>query len=313
MRSSSWAGTLATILGITLLTATPRGDTTTRYSEWSAPVWLGPTLNSTANDFGAVESKDGLTLYFTSTRAGGVGGEDIWVSHRASLEDPWGAPENLGSPINTSGLDRVPALSRDGHWMFFARLVDGEPDMDIWASYRAHTHEDTGPFGWQEPMRAGALNGPHFDLAPTYFETEDGGAYLFFASNRPSGTSDYDIYVAEQVAPGIFGPASLVSALSVPVAQDAKPTIRHDGLEIIFHSNRVGGAGGFDLWSSTRATPDDEWSAPVNLTTINTAASEVQPGLSADGLRLYVSTNRTGGLGGTDLWLSTRTRLTGRQ
>jgi Tol biopolymer transport system component len=269
-------------------------------------------LNSTANDFGAGESKDGLTLYFTSTRDGGFGSEDIWVSRRASLDEPWGTPENLGSPINTSGLDRVPALSRDGHWMFFARLVPGESDMDIWSSYRAHTHDDTGPFGWQEPARAGALNGPMFDLAPSYFQAEDGRAYLFFASNRPSGTQDYDIYVAEETAEGTFGPASLVSALSVPLAQDAKPTIRHDGLEIVFHSNRPG-AGGFDLWSSTRATPDDEWSAPLNLGTVNSSANELQPALSADGLRLYVSTNRPGGLAGNDLWLSTRVRLTGRQ
>jgi hypothetical protein len=269
-------------------------------------------VNSPASDFGPTESKNGLSLYFSSNRDGGVGGEDIYVCRRASLDDPWGPPVNLGAPINTADNDRVPALSRDEHWMFFARF-GATTDADIWSAYRAHTHEDAGPFGWQEPARAGALNGPMQDIAPTYFQTEDGRAFLFFASNRPTGSSDYDIYVAEQVAEGTFGPAARVPELSVSPAQDAKPTIRHDGLEIIFHSTRPGGAGLTDVWSSSRNTPDSEWSVPINLTTVNTSTADGQPGLSADGLRLYVSTTRPGGLGLNDLWVSTRTRLTGRR
>src|SRR5690242_3415474 len=50
-----------------------------------------------------------------------------------------------------------------------------------------------------------------------------------------------------------------------------------------------------------------EWSEPVNLgAPINTAAIESAPALSADGLTLYFASDRPGGFGGTDLWVSHR-------
>jgi hypothetical protein len=59
-------------------------------SEWSEPVNLGAPVNSAANEMNAALSPDERSLYFVSTRAGGLGGADIWVSRRASLDAPWG-------------------------------------------------------------------------------------------------------------------------------------------------------------------------------------------------------------------------------
>src|SRR5262245_44006080 len=70
------------------LTAQPK------YSNWSEPVNLGPVINTGFNDQHAALSKNGLSLYFTSNRPGGYGADDLWVSRRASVEDPWGAPQN---------------------------------------------------------------------------------------------------------------------------------------------------------------------------------------------------------------------------
>ena len=67
------------------------------YSDWSLPINLGPVVNSAAEDFAPHISKNGLSLYFASTRPGGLGGEDLWVSKRARSDDPWGEPVNLGS------------------------------------------------------------------------------------------------------------------------------------------------------------------------------------------------------------------------
>src|SRR6266581_5286583 len=78
------------------------------YTEWSEPVNLGPTLNSTASDSGAALSKDGLSLYFQSTRPGGFGGADILVSQRESVDDAWGRPVNLGPTINSASNEQIP-------------------------------------------------------------------------------------------------------------------------------------------------------------------------------------------------------------
>jgi OOP family OmpA-OmpF porin len=89
------------------------------YSDWSAPVNLGPVVNSAATDIGPAISKDGLTLYVSSTRPGGLGSPDIYVSQRASVDDPWGLPVNLGPTVNTTSGELNPAFSRDEHFMFF--------------------------------------------------------------------------------------------------------------------------------------------------------------------------------------------------
>jgi hypothetical protein len=90
-----------------------------KYSDWSTPVNLGSVVNSASQDQQPAISKDGLSLYFTSNRPGGFGGFDMYVSQRASVDDAWGSPVNLGSNVNTSLNEGNPAFSRDGHAMFF--------------------------------------------------------------------------------------------------------------------------------------------------------------------------------------------------
>src|SRR6266852_3484845 len=76
-----------------------------KFSRWSAPVNLGPAVNSSSDDYHPAISRDGLSLYLTSTRPGGFattpGFEDIWVSHRATVDDVWGPPQHLGPNINS--------------------------------------------------------------------------------------------------------------------------------------------------------------------------------------------------------------------
>ncbi|MHC4518483.1 MAG: TolB family protein, partial [Planctomycetota bacterium] len=76
----------------------------TKGSPWGPPENLGPKINSPAREQGPRISADGLSLYFNSTRPGGYGPAlwgDIWVTERATTSDPWGAPVNLGSIINS--------------------------------------------------------------------------------------------------------------------------------------------------------------------------------------------------------------------
>src|SRR5687768_8375104 len=89
-----------------------------KLSDWSPPLNLGAMVNSAFNDIGPALSKDGLSLYFGSNRPGGAGALDIWVAQRASVEDPWGPPTNLGPIVNTPSTENVPSFSRDGLWMF---------------------------------------------------------------------------------------------------------------------------------------------------------------------------------------------------
>jgi len=280
-----------------------------KYSDWSEPINLGPVVNSTAIDRGPAISKDGLSLYFASTRPGGVGGEDIYVSQRESQDSEWGPPVNLGPIINTTANEMVPAFSRDGHLLFFATNRPlGFGGVDIWVSRREHTHDD---FGWEPPENLGAgVNTASTDAGPSYFENDEVGvAQLYFNSNRPGGPGVSNLYVSEQAADGSFGPGVLVLELS-STGETARASVRHDGREIFFTSNRPGSINTQDLWVATRETVSDVWSAPINLgSTLNNGPLDVQPYISADRETLFFASTRPGGVGSTDLYMSTRTKL----
>jgi hypothetical protein len=298
---------LATVGGaIVLVSAFTASSRAQRYSDWSEPINLGPTVNSTSMDRGPAISKDGLSLYFASSRPDGFGGEDIYVSQRETRDSAWGPAVNLGPTINTAANEMVPAFSRDGHLMFFAsNRPGGFVGVDIWFSRREHTHDD---FAWQPAENLGAgVNSVAQDEGPSYFENDATGvAQLYFSSgmNRPGGAG---IYVSEQGADGSFGPAVRVL---VSLGTTQRPSIRHDGLEIFFTSNRPGSiANSQDLWVATRETVFDAWSEPINLgSPLNTGLVDVQPYISSDRETLFFASNRSNG-GPTDLYVSTRTKL----
>lgn len=275
-------------------------------SEWSEPVNLGPTINSSVLDAQPNLSKDGLSLYFTSLRPG-QGLQDIWVARRACEACFWNAPVNLGPVINTSGIDAASDLSVDGHLLFFhSSRPGGQGGIDIWVSRRADPNDD---FGWEPPQPLGPdVNTLQDENAPTYVQSaEDGSANLYF-TRGPAGTQGQDLYYAAITRDGeTRGPAVLAVELN-SIVNDAAPTVRADGREILFHSPRSGTLGAADLWVSTRQSVHEPWSAPVNLgAPVNTTAFEQQPSLSHDGRTLVWTSDRLGGSGGLDIWMSTRT------
>ena len=281
------------------------------YSDWSAPVSLGAAINSTASDQQPAISKDGLSLYFASNRAGGFGGFDIYVSQRASVDDSWGAPINLGASVNTAFDEGNPAFSRDEHFMFFqSKRSSGLGGIDLWVSQREHTHDD---FDWQAAANLGlGVNSTADDNGPSFFANDDGtGAQLFFGSSRP-GLGGADLYVSDLMPDGSFGAAAPIPELNSP-ANENDPSIRHDGREIFFQSNRTGSIGLGDIWCSTRGSTLDPWSTPVNPgSQINTTFNEQNPYLSSDGLTLFFASDRPGGSGGVDLYVTTRTKVRGK-
>jgi hypothetical protein len=267
------------------------------FSEWPAPVNLGPTINSPFVDNLAELSKDELSLYFTSNRPGGSGMLDLWVSRRAGIDESWGAPVNLGPTVNSSENDAGPNMSRDGHYLFITSARPGGFGLnDIWVFWRADVHDD---FAWEAPVNLGPpINGAAFDAGPVLRRPE------FYFTSGPNANA-LDIYVSSATGNGFETP-HLVAELS-SAAADARPALRYDRREIFFSSNRAGGFGADDIWGSTRQSPAAPWTAPVNLgAVINTTFFESQPSLSEDGTMLFFSSDRPGGYGAVDIYISTR-------
>jgi hypothetical protein len=95
------------------------------------------------------------------------------------------------------------------------------------------------------------------------------------------------------------------------------PTPRRDGLELTLTSNRDGFTGtvrNADLWVSTRASTSDPWSAPTHMgAVINSAGIDGRGVITFDKRSLYLYSDRTGTVGGTDVWVSTRSKRKGKK
>ena len=269
---------------------------------------MGATLNSADNEQHMTLSPNGLSLYFTSNRAG-QGGADIWVSHRTALNSAWGAPQNLGATVNTSSGELAPAFSLDGRTMFFHSNRAGAGGNDIYMSTRTDPNND---FGWTAPVSLGAvINTASDEVGAEYFEDpSNGNGTLIFSSDRPGGAGMNDLYQSTRNANGTFNAPTPISELNGP-GPEFSAAIRRDGLEIIVSTQRTFGQNHLDLYVSTRASVSALWNTPDLLAgSINTAANEVSPHLSPDGAVLYFNRQGIGGItGGADLYSSTRCSL----
>jgi hypothetical protein len=276
-------------------------------SEWSEPVNLGPLINSSALDANAGLSPDEHTIYFVSARPGGVGANDIWMAHRQCVPCDWEAPVNLGAPINSNLAEGAPTVSEDGRLLFFfSGRSGGLGNLDIYVSHRVSTGADGDVWGPPENLGPDVnTSGP--DQGVYYVKvTGEANASLYFNRLGPSGSTDiYKVFVSNDGVP--LGPAVLVPELSDPSGFDQKVAVRTDGHELFFASIRSDGFGIFDIYVLTRQSTSDPWSAPEHLDApINTPGIDSQPSLSRDGRTLIFTSDRPGGFGVQDLWMTTR-------
>jgi hypothetical protein len=124
-----------------------------------------------------------------------------------------------------------------------------------------------------------------------------------------------NIFVSTLQPDGSFGTPTLVQELKSnvqgPPGGDGPVSIRNDGLEMVLNWSTVQGVFiDSDLWISRRRSLMDPWSTPQQLgATLNTSFAEGSPSLSCDGTAMYFASTRTGGSGGTDIWMRMRTPL----
>ena len=162
---------------------------------WSEPKNLGAPINTKYSDANATWDYVNRTLYFTSSRPGGMPGPgpkkmqgeasyDIW---RCKLRDgKWQKPENLGAPINTPKWEGVAFFhSADNMLYFSSNGHGGEGGADIFKTI------ETSPGVWSEPEPVDMVNSPGNDM---YFNIPAAGDVAYFSSNMPGGEGQEDIY-----------------------------------------------------------------------------------------------------------------------
>lgn len=274
------------------------------------PENLGPEINTNYGEACPCLSPDGLSLYFCdgwNPAPGGYGLQDIWVCMRATLDESWRKPVNVGSPINSPHMEGFPNISSDGLSLFFtSNRPGGSGGWDIWEAKRATISDP-----WEEPINLGpVVNSSYYEGAP--FISAD-GLTLYFSSgwndsHRPGGLLA-DIWFTTR--PTLTDPWEEPVNLGPPVNHeggDYHGCISSNGLVLFFcsgltNSPRVGGVGSYDLWYSRRKTTQSSWVEPVNLGhNVNSLEEDSTPHISPDGSTLFYSSLRPDGYGDHDLW-----------
>jgi len=286
------------------------------FSDWSPAVsvedafpFADDSLNSDAMEGCPAISADGLSLYMASNRGGSL---DIWVSQREQKHDPWGAPMNLGAPVNTGANEFCPTPLPDGRTLLFvSNKPAGCGGSDIYSTYK------TGSDTWAQPVHLGCdINSAGDEASPFLVTYDDRPGELYFSSTRAGGFSDElpgatigdsDIYVSE-VHYGFLRRPQLVEGVN-SASDDSRPNVRSDGEEIFFDSNRPGSMGGADIWTSARRHPRAPWDTPTNVEMVNSTVNDTRAFLSRDATTLYLGSARTGG---GDLYVATRAPHHGR-
>ena len=176
-------------------------------------------------------------LFIASGRAGGEGSNDIWEAEWTG--EGWLTPVNVGTTINTSAPEYCPSPAR-GLNFFFVRSGD---------IYMSKRHPKRG-FG--DSVRLSDDINAGDEWSPTFLEDEAGNSYLYFSSNRDGTNGTQDIFVSVN-----FGAPMKIEELSTDSANEFRPNVRRDRLEMVFDD----GAG--NIYFSSRESTSDPWGEPV--------------------------------------------------
>lgn len=282
---------------------------------WSDPTNPGPAINTGATETQPALSADGLTLLFT--RVGKK--RQTYVSQRSSTTSPW--LQAVPYEINHNFQD-APDLTPDGLSLVVTRSIkasDGQYPPGLLISRRTSFQDP-----WGEPVPVGApVNTVNKEGGGTL--SNDGRILIFFREDKQDADN--------------FGPPKLWMTTrtdwgapwSEPVLLDAlnsvgmnwDPRLVADDKTLLFTSV-IPNTNSSDIYqarlvkkeqSETSTSAADllatgkwRWRVEKKLPEpINSSAYERGAAMTADGLTIVFSSNRSGGQGGHDLWMATRT------
>ena len=178
-------------------------------------------------------------------------------------------PAVVGALMDTRAFDDDPTFTDDLLELVFNtdRDTTAPSDDSLWVSTRSAPSDPWGP-----PHAIDELN------SANYQDTTPGiggdGLTIWFASTRPGGPGQYDLWTSTRPDRStVWATPVLVTELNTP-AQEVAPQVTQSGLFMVVETNQPGGAGGHDLYQTTRATVNDQWGAVEPILGVNTPANE---------------------------------------
>ena len=245
---------------------------------FGTPLSLSALNTTPTSEESAFLTDDELTIFFSSTRPGGLGSFDLWFATRADHSSEFSAPQLLGGAVNSRGAERRPVVSADGLYLY----VTAHPadNYIISVSQRAGP---TAAFG--EPMPVTEVN---------IGSTIDEDAYVLPDHTLYWGADaggNLDLYRATWTGNGFHAPERVIGIDALDNNVKTSPVVTPDELTLYFQSARANGAGGYDIWMATRSSKMAAFSNPVNLFSLNSDGLDTPNWISPDNCVLYFTRN----------------------
>jgi flagellar motor protein MotB len=214
--------------------------------------------------------------------------------------------ENLGDSINSPYDELGPIISPDGRTLYF--VVDGHPQntfgkegsQDIWYARRRPDGGWTKAQRMPEPFNLGQYNSVES-------VTPDGNTVIIRGAYKRGRLKGEGFSTVHRMKDGWSEPEQLLIAglddLNKGIYTNAFLT--NDGRTLLLAFSETKKSESNDLYVSFQQ-PDHTWSRPQRMGNLNTPGSEDTPFLAADGVTLYFTSDRPGGLGSHDMYMSRR-------
>ncbi len=266
-----------------------------------SPQNMGKNINSSWSEYLPTLTADESELIFTVRRPADSRTkcpnckeeEDFYVSKKVDGE--WAKRRPLGRPINTSYNEGAQCISPDGKYLIFTGCdrEDGMGSCDLYWSKRIGEV-------WSKPQNFGKpVNTRYWESQPTF--SADGKTILY-ASNRPGGLGNIDIWKTTMLEEGVFSEPVNLGAPINTMKDEISPFFHPDGVTLYFASTGHRGMGGEDIFYSI-LQEDGTWGEPINMGyPMNTIANEFNLIVNAKGDKAFFSSNKKGGFGGLDLY-----------
>lgn len=209
--------------------------------KWQTATYLSANINTPQYNEGAQSiSQDGRYLFFTGcNRPDGLGRCDIYVAKKQG--DDWGKPYDLQPPVNTPGWESQPSISSDGRTLYFvSNRKGGYGGYDIWKS----TVTDKG---WSDPENLGPNINTAFDEQSPFIHADD--STLYFCSDGWPGMGGKDLFVSHLAKDGKWGKPVNVGYPINSSGDENGLTVTASGQYAFFASNKLNGAGGYDIYT----------------------------------------------------------------
>ncbi|MBP6287830.1 MAG: OmpA family protein [Ferruginibacter sp.] len=219
--------------------------------------------------------------------------------------------ENLGADINTDNPEMRPTISADGNLLFFIRQNDPANiqyatvpnSQDIWYSMR----DSTGKWSPAKHLSA-RVNASHYNAV--FWISPDLNKILLKGSFIDGQYYGMGVSMIHKRSDNSWTDAQMLRIRNFEKFRETAQfgaSMGQDGKTLLFYMTDKKGSYENDLYVSF-LEGDNIWTAPkslgkkINLPDYN----EMSPFIASDGKTLYFSSDRPGGIGENDIWMSKR-------